>query len=39
MGENNGILTDTTRYYYSEAQSTADGNYWHYDENGDIAVW
>ena len=39
MGENNGILTETNRYYYSEAQPTADGNYWHYDENSDIAVW
>ena len=34
----NSDLTDATRYY-SGAQPTADGNYWYYDENGDIAVW
>ena len=32
-------LTDATRYYYSETQPTLSGNYWHYDENGDITVW
>ena len=32
-------LTDATRYYYSEAQPTESGRFWHYDENGDIAVW
>ena len=42
----NTDLTDTTRYYYSEsepalnADGTAyDGNYWHYNENGEITVW
>ena len=42
----NTDLTDATRYYYSEsepalnADGTAyDGNYWHYNENGEITVW
>ena len=42
----NEDLTDATRYYYSEtepalnADGTAyDGNYWHYDENGEVVVW
>ena len=43
IGFNSGNtdLTNTTRYYYSESEPTlnADGNYWHYDENGDIVVW
>lgn len=26
-------------YFYSEKQPSADGNYWHYDENGKPAVW
>jgi hypothetical protein len=32
-------LTNATRYYYSETEPTAEGNWWHYDENGEIAVW
>ena len=35
----NGSLTSATLYYYSETQPTVSGNYWHYDENGEIAVW
>ena len=35
----NGDLTYATRYYYSETEPTEAGNYWHYDENGNIAVW
>ena len=35
----NGDLNLATRYYYSETKPTSDGNYWYYDENGDIAVW
>ncbi|MBQ4586396.1 MAG: leucine-rich repeat domain-containing protein, partial [Clostridia bacterium] len=26
-------------YYYSEEHPTTEGNFWHYDENGEIAVW
>ncbi|MBQ7323361.1 MAG: leucine-rich repeat domain-containing protein, partial [Clostridia bacterium] len=32
-------LTNATRYYYSESQPTTSGNYWHYDENGNVVVW
>ena len=35
----NGYLTGATRYYYSETKPTEAGNYWYYDENGNIAVW
>ena len=35
----NNKLTDATRYYYSESQPTEEGNYWHYDENGNVVVW
>lgn len=37
--DNNFNFTDATRYYYSETQPTSTGNYWHYDENGNIVVW
>ena len=32
-------LTKATRYYYSETKPTTSGNYWHYDEYGNIATW
>jgi len=32
-------FTRATRYYYSETEPTTSGNYWHYDENGEIVVW
>ena len=35
----NNYLTNATKYYYSESQPTEEGNYWHYDENGEVAVW
>ena len=38
----NTSLTSATRYYYVENESDLpadNGNYWHYDENGNIAVW
>ena len=28
-----------TVYYYSEEEPTVEGNYWHYDENGNPAIW
>ena len=31
-------LASATRYYYSETQPTASGNYWHY-VNGTLRVW
>jgi hypothetical protein len=27
------------RYYYSETQPETEGNFWHYDKNGKVAVW
>ena len=35
----NNKLINATRYYYSESQPTTSGNYWHYDENGNVVVW
>ena len=39
IGLNNSDLTSVTRYYYSETEPEADGNYWHYDENGNAVIW
>ena len=39
IGWVNDYLTNAERYYYSESQPTASGNYWHYDENGKVVVW
>ncbi len=36
---NNGKLEEVTRYYYSETEPTTDGNYWYYDNDGNIVVW
>ena len=35
----NTYLTNATRYYYSESEPVESGNYWHYDEKGQIVVW
>jgi hypothetical protein len=32
-------LTYATRYYYSENEPATTGNFWRYDENGEIVVW
>ena len=34
-----GTLTSATRYYYSETKPTESGNYWHYNDNGEIEEW
>ena len=39
VGTHNDPLTSATRYYFSEEAPSDEGNYWHYDENGEIAVW
>ena len=39
IGSYNTNLSSATRYYYTESQPTTSGNYWHYDENGNIVVW
>lgn len=33
------IPATATVYYYSASTPTATGNYWYYDENGNIAIW
>ena len=38
-GSANSYLTNATRYYYSESAPSSDGNYWHYNENGEIIIW
>ncbi len=32
-------LKSETIYYYSETEPAGVGNYWYYDENGEIAIW
>ncbi len=46
IGGHNDELKNATRYYYSETEpelnddgSAYDGNYWHYDNDGNIVVW
>ena len=46
IGSYNTYLTNATRYYYSETEpalnvdgTAYDGNYWRYDESGEIVVW
>ena len=42
IASGNEVFAEATRYYYIENQEdvpTDGGNYWHYDENGNIAVW
>lgn len=39
ISSNNDKLTSATRYYYSAEKPTASGNYWHYNENGEIEEW
>lgn len=38
-GNGNAPLMSAIHYYYSETEPTVDGNYWHYDTNGEVAVW
>ena len=38
IGSDNSDLTSATRYYYSEAQPTEEGNFWHYVD-GAPTVW
>lgn len=35
----NEKLKNATRYYYSAEKPTESGNYWHYNENGEIEEW
>ena len=37
--QSNSYLTSATVYYYSETIPTLDGNYWYYDNDGNIVIW
>lgn len=41
VSSNNVKLTDATFYLYKNDAPTSNGSYqyWHYDDNGDIAIW
>ena len=39
IDDNNILLTDATRYYYSATKPAASGNFWHYGANGEIVKW
>lgn len=39
IGFDNSQLGVATRYYYSETQPNEEGNFWHYDENGNVVIW
>ena len=39
VDENNSKLISATIYYYSKTESTGEGNYWHYDEDGVPTAW
>ena len=46
IGDDNSNLIYKTRYYYSETEPALNsdgtgyaGNYWHYDTDGNVAIW
>ena len=39
IGEDNDNFLYAKRYYYSETEPTAEGNYWYYDLNGEVQTW
>ncbi len=39
IGYGNNKIKYATRNYYSESAPTEEGNFWHYDENGEVSVW
>lgn len=39
IDKNNSNLSENKLYYYSETIPTEEGNYWHYDNNGNIVTW
>jgi hypothetical protein len=39
FGSDNGVVTSSVRYYYSETKPSTSGRWWHYDENGEVAIW
>ncbi len=39
IDSNNTSITDATRYFYSVTEPVEEGNYWHYDNGGNVAEW
>ena len=39
ISDGNYILETVIRYDHSAEEPTTDGSYWHYDANGEIAIW
>ena len=39
VAAHNDLLTAATIYYYSEFKPIEEGNFWHYDDNGEIVKW
>ena len=35
----NTKFTNATKYWYSETEPATDGNYWHYETNGEVLEW
>ena len=35
----NNAFKNATVYYYLDSDPTCEGDFWHYDENGNISVW
>ena len=35
----NTQLSKVTVYYFSDSEPQGNGNYWHYDENGNVKIW
>lgn len=38
-GEDDELLDFDTIYYYSNSEPIESGNFWHYDEDGEIEIW
>ena len=39
IGSWNSKLINATRYYYSKTEPTTQGNFWHYNAEGEIVLW
>ena len=39
INDYNNHLMSAKRYYYSETEPIDEGNYWHYDSDGEVSVW
>lgn len=39
IADTNSYLLDSTVYFYSETQPTEEGNFWHYNEEGQPIAW